>query len=110
MVELFFLAALCGLAVWRLTSLLHTEDAFEWLRRWIGIRNDDKGYPTIYPETFWGALFDCFWCLSLVVAVPIATMVYSVWDLGADGFLLIWFASSAVAIYWEKQIMRTQSR
>jgi hypothetical protein len=101
---------LSGLATWRLSSLLHTEDAFEWLRRWIGIRNDDDGYPVIYPETFWGDVFDCFWCLSLVAAVPITVAVALVSGMGIVEGILLWLASSAFAIWLEKQIMRTQSR
>jgi hypothetical protein len=101
---------LSGLATWRFASLLHTEDAFEWLRNWIGIGNDDEGYPAIYPETFWGKIFDCFWCLSLVAGVPVT--VYILW-VGKAPWLLappIWLASSTLAIWLEKQIMRTNSR
>ncbi len=102
---------LCGLATWRLASLLHTEDAFEWLRRWIGIGNDEEGYPAIYPDTFWGQkVFKCFWCLTLVVALPITVLVVSFMKLSYVEHILLWLGSSAFAIWLEKQIMRTQSR
>jgi hypothetical protein len=101
---------LSGLATWRLSSLLHTEDAFEWLRKWIGIGNDAEGYPAIYPETFWGNVFDCFWCLSLAAAVPIVALVVVVSNAHWAWALPIWLASSSFAIWLEKQIMRTQSR
>lgn len=101
---------LCGLATWRFASLLHTEDAFEWLRKWIGIGNDEKGYPAVYPETLWGKVFHCFWCLTmaagLVVVLPVA-----LWErMNLIWTLLLWLSSSAFAIWMEKQIMRTQSR
>ena len=89
-----FLTILCGLASWRLASLLHTEDAFEWLRKWIGIGNDDEGYPAIYPET----------ALPIVVTVVLferMSLIYAI---------LMWLGASSVAVWLEKQIMRTQSR
>jgi hypothetical protein len=109
MTQLLALSLIC-LAAWRFSSLLHTEDAFEWLRRWIGIGNDEEGYPALYPETFLGNLFHCFWCLSLVVAFPIS--VGTVLGAGAHwGWIVpVWLAASSVAIWLEKQIMRTQSR
>lgn len=108
--ELFFLALVAGLASWRVASLLHTEDAFEWLRNWIGIENDDKGYPAVYPGTVWGKLFECFWCLSLVVALPISAFVTVRCNLKPMLLLPLWLAAGAVAIWTEKYIMRTQSR
>ena len=107
---LLTLTLLCGLATWRLSSLLHTEDLFEWLRKWIGIENDDNGLPVLYPDTLWGKIFDCFWCLSLVAAIPIVTLATAWAGLDFIWGLLIWPASSTVSIYIEKQIMRTQSR
>jgi hypothetical protein len=104
------LSILCGLAIWRVASLLHTEDAFEWLRRWIGIENDEDGYPTIYPVTLLGRLFKCFWCLSLVTALPVAALLAWIADVDPIWLLPIWLAASTVAIWTEKQIMRSQSR
>jgi len=108
--DLAALSLLCGFATWRLASLLHTEDAFEWLRKWIGIGNDADGYPSVYPATFWGGLFDCFWCLSLATAIPITACVVLVEGVPILLALLVWLGSSAFAIWLEKQIMRTQSR
>ncbi len=67
-------------------------------------------YPAIYPETFWGNVFDCFWCLSLAAAVPIVALVVVVSNAHWAWALPIWLASSSFAIWLEKQIMRTQSR
>jgi len=103
-------AGLCGFASWRLASLLHTEDAFGWLRTWIGIEHDEKGYPTIYPDTVWGSLFRCFWCLSLVVAVPVTAYVTYIARLPWSLYPVVWLASASVAVWLEKQIMHSHSR
>ena len=107
---LLTLTILCGLATWRLSSLLHTEDAFEWLRKWIGIENDEAGYPADWPSTFWGNAFHCFWCLTLFVSFPLSILAVLAAEVDAVWLLPIWLASSAIAIWLEKQIMRTQSR
>jgi len=104
------LTLLCGLITWRIASLVHTEDAFEWLRHWIGIDNDEQGYPAIYPETLWGKLFGCFWCLSTVIALPIALTLTWWAGLHLSWALPVWLASSTIAIWTEKQVMRAQSR
>lgn len=101
---------LSGLATWRLASLLHTEDAFEWLRTRIGIENDEEGYPSIYPGTVLGDLFHCFWCLSLATALIVTLPVVLLGRINLIYGLLLWLGSSAFAIWLEKQIMRTQSR
>jgi hypothetical protein len=77
------------LVVWRLTHLLWGEDGpgdiFVRLRRLAG-------------TSFFGQLLDCFYCLSLWVAAPIA------WILGASwwerGFL--WLALSGGEIMLER--------
>jgi hypothetical protein len=108
--ELLGICLVCGLATWRLASLLHTEDAFEWLRTWIGIRNDENGYPVQYPDGFWGDVFNCFWCLSLFAGALLSIVTVLAARLDAVWILLVWLGSSAFAIWLEKQIMRTQSR
>lgn len=77
------------LAVWRLTHLLAAEDG-PWdllvrLRRLVG-------------EGFWGELLDCFYCLSLWVAAPVA------WWIGDDWAqrVLLWPALSGGAILLER--------
>lgn len=109
-VSLLTLTVLCGLATWRFSSMLHTEDWFGWLRNWIKIGNDENGYPAIYPDTILGDIFQCFWCLSLVVAAPLAAVEVLVAEVQVFWTLPIWLASSAIAVWLEKQIMRTQSR
>ncbi len=75
------------LAVWRVTHLLQAEDG-PWdmivhLRQRAG-------------QGFWGSLMDCFYCLSLWVAVPFALLLgqkraewLSLWPaLSAGGIML----------------------
>ena len=110
MTEVLILSILCGLITWRVASLLHTETAFEWLREWIGIGHDSEGWPGVYPGTFWGKLFGCFWCLSTITAAPITALIVVGARMPYGWVLPVWLASSTVAIWTEKQIMRTQSR
>lgn len=77
------------LAVWRITHLLQAEDG-PWnvivrLRRAAG-------------RGFWGSLLDCFYCLSVWIAVP-----FALW-LGASMAhqLLLWPALSGAAILLER--------
>jgi hypothetical protein len=65
------------LSVWRVTHLLVGEDGpgdiLVRLRRSLG-------------GGFWGSLFDCFYCLSLWVAIPFALLAGRRWK---DRLLLI---------------------
>ena len=110
MVKLLALSVLLGLATWRLASLLHTEDAFEWLRKRIGIGNDEQGFPAMYPDSFWGGIFSCFWCLATVVALPVALLGIVLARQNPLWWPVLWLASSAVAIWLEKQVMRSRAR
>jgi hypothetical protein len=76
---------LAALAVWRITHLLAREDG-PWdlvvrLRRAVG-------------DGFWGGLLDCFYCLSLWIALPFAFWIGAGW--GERG--LLWPALSGAAI------------
>ena len=89
----FVLGILC---VWRITHLLQAEDGpgelIAKLRERVG-------------DGFWGRLMDCFYCLSLWVAVP-----FAVW-LGIDlrEQILLWPALSAGAIVVERAIDRSST-
>lgn len=87
----FVLGTLC---VWRVTHLLHAEDGPGELIAKLRSRVGDG---------FWGRLMDCFYCLSLWVAVP-----FAVW-LGIDAReqALLWLALSAGAILVERAIDRS---
>lgn len=80
---------LAVLGVWRTTHLLQAEDG-PWgivvrLRRFAG-------------NGFWGELLDCFYCLSLWIAVPFALEVGASWK----ERLLLWPALSGAAILLER--------
>jgi uncharacterized protein DUF1360 len=80
---------LAVLATWRVTHLLASEDGpaevFVRLRRWLGAR-------------FLGKLMDCFACLSLWVAAPMAVFVSS----APLDLLLVWLALSGAACLLER--------
>src|SRR6185295_9767079 len=84
------------LCVWRVTHLLHAEDG-PWyliarLRKYAG-------------AGFWASLMDCFYCLSLWVAVPFALIVGDEWK----ERLLLWPALSAAAILLERATLRANA-
>ncbi len=77
------------LAVWRLTHLINAEDG-PWdilyaLRKKIG-------------SNFLGRLMDCFYCLSLWMAIPFAGVIGESWR----ERLILWPALSAGAILLER--------
>jgi hypothetical protein len=83
------------LAVWRITHLLTSEDG-PWqiivrLRRLAG-------------DGFWGELMDCFYCLSLWIAAPLAIAVGT----GLKEKLLLWPALSAGAVLLERATARPE--
>jgi hypothetical protein len=84
------------LATWRLTHLLWGEDgpwnAFASLRRVAG-------------DGFWGGVLDCFYCLSLWIAAPIALWMGGRWLECA----LLWLALSSGAILLERLTTGTRA-
>jgi hypothetical protein len=89
----FYRLVLGVLVVWRVTHLLSREDG-PWdvvirLRKQAGAGS-------------WGTLLDCFYCLSLWVAAPIALLLVGAW---AER-LLLWPALSAGAILLERLTAR----
>jgi hypothetical protein len=84
----FYRLVLGVLVVWRVTHLLFAEDG-PWdvvvrLRRPAG-------------AGFWGKSLDCFFCLSLWIAAPLALLLGGGWT----ERLLLWPALSAGAILLE---------
>lgn len=77
------------LAAWRVTHLLWGEDGpwsvFARLRRAVG-------------PGFWGGLLDCFYCLSLWTAFPIACWLGRDWS----ARVLLWLALSGGAILLQR--------
>jgi hypothetical protein len=77
------------LCVWRITHLLQAEDGpWELLAR----------FRQRLGAGFWGSLLDCFYCLSLWIAIPFAVFLGEDWiERG-----LLWPALSAGAILLER--------
>ena len=91
-----FYELILGLLItWRVTHLLNAEDGpwdvFAQLRRWAG-------------DSVWGRLLDCFYCLSLWVAAPLASVIGRSWR---ERWLL-WPALSAGAILLERLTARPE--
>jgi hypothetical protein len=87
----FYWLLLGTLAVWRLTHLVSAEDG-PWnlifrLRKLAG-------------DGFWGGLMDCFYCLSLWFAAPVAYWIGRSWL----ERIFLWPALSAGAILLERLI------
>lgn len=86
---LFYWLLLGILCVWRVTHLLHAEDG-PW-RLVVRLRQ-------CAGDGFWGELLDCFYCLSLWIAAPLAIVLGSTVRQRA----LLWPALSAAAILLER--------
>ena|SRR5689334_4552331 len=85
----FYWLALGLLAVWRITHLLHAEDG-----PWALIARARR-----YPARGFGRqLWDCFYCLSLWVALPCAVLIAATWKEG----ILLALSFSAGAILLER--------
>lgn len=80
---------LAVLAVWRITHLLAREDG-PWDR--VARLRERAG------DGFWGGLLDCFYCLSLWVALPFSPLLASDWP----GRGLYWLALSGAAVLLER--------
>ncbi len=85
------------LIVWRIAHLFYGEDG-PWdlmvrLRRAAG-------------EGFWGSLLDCFYCLSLWMAIPFAYLLGEGWKQR----LLLWPALSGGAIILERLTAKDESK
>ena len=84
------------LSTWRLTHLLNAEDGpwdiFVRLRRLAG-------------SGFWAKLLDCFYCLSMWIAAPLAYVIGRSWR----ERLLLWLSLSAGAILIERLTLSEQS-
>lgn len=83
------------LGVWRVTHLLHAEDG-PWdllarFRRFLG-------------AGFLGHLLDCFYCLSLWIAIPFAWVLGPSWRYRS----LLWPALSGAAILLERATTRSE--
>ena len=89
----FYWLSLAILCVWRITHLLHAEhgpwEVLERLRQRAG-------------TGFWGSLLDCFYCLSVWVAAPLALVVGET----VMEKILLWPALSGAACLLQKAVHR----
>jgi hypothetical protein len=85
----FYRLVLGILTVWRITHLFQAEDG-PWDTVFRLRRHAGKG--------FWGKLLDCFYCLSVWVAVPFALFLGESWW----ERVLLWPSFSAGAILFER--------
>jgi hypothetical protein len=88
-----FALSLGILCVWRITHLFVAEDGpagiLARFRRSLG-------------DGLWGSLLDCFHCLSLWIAGPVALLIGKEWKVR----FLLWLALSAGAILVERLTLR----
>lgn len=60
------------LTTWCVSALLYYWSGFDWLRCRAGVyQTDERGCPI----SFCGRLLHCFWCVALVVSIPVAVLV-----------------------------------
>ncbi len=85
----FYWLAIGILAVWRITHLLQAEDG-PW---GLGVRLRQR-----LGRTFWGELLDCFYCLSIWIALPCALGIGESWG----ERVLLWPALSGGAVLLQR--------
>lgn len=88
------------LAVWRITNIIQREEIAAPVRKAVGIVEPDGEDPEhwIYPDSFLGKLFYCFWCGSVWVATLITILILLFPP------LILPFALSAAAIAFKQYI------
>ena len=75
---------ICTLAIWRVSHLLSQEDGpFDAVIK----------FRRLFGQGFFGTLLDCFYCLSLWIAVPFAVLLCDNWTEG----IITWLALSGAA-------------
>ena len=92
----FYWLTLAVLGVWRATHLLHAEDG-----PWDVLANVRR----LAGRGVFGQMFDCFYCLSLWVAVPFAGGLGQTWV----ERLLLWPALSGGAILLHRATTRPEA-
>lgn len=75
---------ICTLAIWRISHLFSQEDGpFDIVIK----------FRKLLGQGFFGDLLDCFYCLSMWVAIPFAVLLCNQWLQG----IIIWLALSGAA-------------
>lgn len=87
-----------GLAAFRVASLLAHEsgpfDVFLRLRSLAGVEHTETGEPFSWPETFFGKLLRCPWCLSPWTAALMAAL----WLAGGIGAVIVAVLAAAAVV------------
>lgn len=83
-------------SVWRITNIVEVEKIAQPLRNLFGIKHDVAGNPVSWPQSFFGYLLGCFWCLSVWVSIFVAIAVY------VFPYVLLPFFFSALAIWYHE--------
>lgn len=73
----FFWAIAGFLAVWRITNILQREEIAAPIRHKVGIVEPDGEDPDywIYPDSFLGKVFYCFWCGSVWIGIFVTVLL-----------------------------------
>ncbi|NOW94122.1 DUF1360 domain-containing protein [Mucilaginibacter sp. SG564] len=75
---------ICTLAIWRISHLFSQEDGpFDIVIK----------FRKLFGQGFFGDLLDCFYCLSMWVAIPFAVLLSNQWLQG----IIVWLALSGAA-------------
>lgn len=92
--EIFERYAVIAIVVWRITHLISSEDGpFDIIIR----------FRKLLGESFWGKLMDCFYCLSIWVALLCACFAAST----VKGAIILTLYYSGVAILLERLTNKT---
>ncbi len=93
----FYWLVIGTLVVWRLTHLFYGEDGpWSLLAR----------LRLLAGHGFWGELMDCFYCLSLWIALPFGVMLGENWK----ERLLLWPTLSGAAILLQRMSSKAESK
>jgi hypothetical protein len=92
----FYLLIVGTLCVWRITHLLNAEDG-----PWSLLVKFRK----VMGNGFFGQLLDCFYCLSIWIAIPFAWLTGEAWK----ERLLLWPALSGAAILLERLASKAEA-
>jgi hypothetical protein len=87
--ERWFRLVIAALATWRSTHLLASED---------GPRDVIANLRRRLGDGFFGKLMDCFHCMSLWIATPVACLLMNRWS----EWPLLWLALSGAACLLER--------
>ena len=86
---------ICTLAIWRISHLFSQEDGpFDIVIK----------FRKLFGQGFFGDLLDCFYCLSMWIAVPFAVLLCNQWLQG----IIIWLALSGAACFLFKLTDKNQ--